>query len=68
MASGAVHLVPHRDLRPHRFGLDCPCLPQAVAGPGGMPLIRHQSWDCREYMEEGLPVWHEGRIGGQIPS
>ncbi len=49
-----VHIIPIRDLRPHRAGIDCECRPQRVLPPFGrtrqIVLLLHSAWDAREWL------------------
>jgi hypothetical protein len=47
-----VHIMPVRDLRPHRAGVDCECQPGRTMPPFSgdhLIVLLHQAWDCREY-------------------
>jgi len=51
--TNVVHIMPMRDLRPHRAGIDCECRPQRVLPPFGETrhiVLLHNAWDVRELL------------------
>lgn len=60
-----VHIVPARDLRPHRAGVDCECQPQAIIPPFGYhggPTFLHAAWDAREHLHAESAVEAQAAI------
>jgi hypothetical protein len=64
--TNVVHIIPMRDLRPHRAGIDCECQPQRILPPFGSRsrqiVMLHAAWDCRELLHPEEESNHQAAV------